>query len=72
MATITEYDGKQYLLTIDKPESEWITLIAKSLGMTKQTVVGAALNQGLNHYVSMLVQIAEHETSKSEANNKKH
>lgn len=66
MATIIEYDGKQYLITCSTPESEWITMIAKSLGMTKETVIGAALNQGLCHYVGMLTQIAEHELGKDQ------
>lgn len=67
MATIIDHDGKQYLLTFGLPETDWIAFIAKSLGMTKETVVGAALNQGLTHYVGMLKEIAEHEIDKGHA-----
>lgn len=72
MATMIEYDGKQFLITCSIPESEWISEIAKGLGITKEAVVGAALNQGLTHYVGMLTEIAAHETRKREANDNEH
>ena len=72
MATMIEYDGKQYLLTCDVPELLWISEIAKGLGITREAVVGAALNQGLTHYVSMLTEIAAHETRKHDAKDNEH
>ncbi len=57
MATIIEHDGKQYLVTVSKPETDWVTMISAALGMSKETVIGAALNKGLTHYVEMLAEI---------------
>lgn len=51
MATVIEYDGKQYLLTFSMPESEWIKGLAKGMGITPEAVVGAALNKGLTYYI---------------------
>lgn len=64
MATIIDRDGDAYLLQFSPPETDWIIMMAKSMGMTKETVVGAAINQGLTHYVGMLTEIAEHELNK--------
>lgn len=72
MATIIDGKGNGFLVNFSNPETEWITMIAKSLGMTKETVVGAALNQGLTHYVGMLTEIAEHELSKGDAKDNTH
>ena len=51
MATVIEYDGKQFLCTFSVPESGWIHDLAKSMGITKEAVLGAAINNGLTHYV---------------------
>jgi len=51
MATIIEYDGKRYMFTFSKPETEWISELAKGMGITKEAVVGAAMNKGLCYYV---------------------
>jgi len=59
MAVIIEHDGKQYLVTVSKPETDWITLCAAAMGMSKETVIGAALNKGLCHYVEMLAEITK-------------
>ena len=72
MAMIIENDGKQYLITIDKPEKEWVTLISSALGMNNNAVIGAALNKGLLHYVEMLQEITTHETRQHEANDNEH
>lgn len=50
MATVIEYNGKQYLFTFMSPETEWIRDLAKSMGITKESVVGAAMNKGLCYY----------------------
>lgn len=56
MATIIEFDGKQYLLTFSKPETEWISELAKGMGITKEAIVGAAMNKGLTHYVETFAE----------------
>ena len=56
MATIIEYDGKRYLFTFSKPETEWISELAKGMGITKEAVVGAAMNNGLTHYVGSFLR----------------
>ena len=72
MAMIIDHDGKQYLLTIDKPESEWITLISSALGINNKAVIGAAVNKGLCHYVEMLHEITTHETRQRDAKDNEH
>lgn len=67
MAMMIESDGKQYLVTADLPEKDWIRLISEALGMTKEAVIGAALNKGLCHYVEMLAEISEHNNKDSHA-----
>lgn len=56
MATIIEFDGKQYLLTFSKPETEWISELAKGMGITKEAIVGAAMNKGLTHYMETFAE----------------
>lgn len=56
MATIIEYDGKQYLFTFSEPETEWISELAKGMGITKEAVVGAAINKGLTYYVETFAE----------------
>lgn len=56
MATVIEYDGKQFLLTFSMPETEWIKGLAKGMGITKEAVIGAALNKGLTYYVQTFAE----------------
>lgn len=51
MATIISRQGDEYLFDFSPPETNWIREIAKSMGITKESVVGAAMNVGLTHYV---------------------
>lgn len=51
MATTIDRDGDDYLLCFSVPESAWIADLAKSMGITREAVVGAAINNGLTHYV---------------------
>jgi len=57
MVTTIEYDGKQYLLTITEPESKWISELAKGMGISKEAIVGAALNKGLTYYVQTFAEM---------------
>lgn len=43
--------GNEYLLTFSKPETAWIRDLAKSMGITKEAIVGAAMTFGLVHYM---------------------
>lgn len=52
MATVVESNGTEYLCTFSVPESGWIHDLAKCMGITKEAVLGAAINHGLTHYVS--------------------
>lgn len=70
MATIVEGKGKKYVFTFSQSETEWILIIAKSLGMTKETVMGASMYEGLCHYVTMLREIDEHDKTESHAEGK--
>ena len=58
MATVIEYDGKQFLLTFSEPEKGWISDLAKCLGITKEAVVGAAMNKGLCYYSETFIKEA--------------
>ena len=51
MAAIIESNGDEYLCTFSVPESGWIQDLAKCMGITKEAVLGAAINNGLTHYV---------------------
>lgn len=51
MATIVERSAKQYLFTFSKPETEWILQLAMTMGITKESVVVAAMNKGLTYYL---------------------
>ncbi len=51
MATIIEHDGNLYLFTFSLPETDWIRDLAQSMGITKEAVLGAAINKGLTYYV---------------------
>ena len=56
MATIISRDGDDYLLCFSKPETQWILDLAKGMGMTRETVVGAAMNKGLTYYVETFAE----------------
>ena len=51
MTTTIESKGNEFLLTFTSPESEWIREVADSMGITREAVVGAAMNKGLTYYV---------------------
>ena len=51
MATIIEGHNKRFSFTFSPPETDWIKELAQSMGITKEAVVGAAMNKGLTHYV---------------------
>lgn len=53
MATIITKGDSVYELDFSNPELEWIKLISKALGITKEAVIGAAMNKGLIHYVEV-------------------
>ncbi len=70
MATIIEYDGKQFLLTVSYPEKEWIRELAHSMGITKEAIVGAAINKGLTHYMETFAETDEHDKAECHAEDK--
>lgn len=51
MATIVQRNGNDYLFEFSKPETEWIAELARSMGITKESVAIAAMNKGLTYYV---------------------
>jgi len=51
MATIIQAKGEGYVSIFSKPESEWIQSLAECMGITKEAVIGAAINKGLTYYV---------------------
>jgi len=59
MATIITKCDNVYELDFINPELEWISLIAETLGITKEAVVGAAMNKGLIHYVETFCKPTE-------------
>lgn len=59
MATVIEYDGKQFLFTFSMPETEWIKGLAKGMGITPEAVIGAAMNKGLTYYVETFAETKE-------------
>lgn len=52
MATEIDSKGNEFLVRVSKPESGWIRDLAHTMGITRDAVVGAALNKGLTHYVT--------------------
>jgi len=53
MAIQITQQGIDYHLEVSPPESQWIKGVAKSMGITKEAVIGAAMNYGLAHYVTV-------------------
>jgi len=51
MATMITRDGNKYKAEFGKPESDWIQSLAECMGITKEAVLGAAINKGLTYYV---------------------
>ena len=51
MTTTIDSKGNDFLLTFTPPETEWIREVADSMGITREAVVGAAMNKGLTYYV---------------------
>lgn len=51
MTTKIDGKGNEYLLTFSSPETDWIKELAKSMGISKEAIVGAAMNFGLTHYM---------------------
>lgn len=51
MATIITRDGKEYKADFSPPEIDWIQSLAECMGITKEAVLGAAINKGLTYYV---------------------
>lgn len=64
MATIITGEGNECIFTFSNPELEWIKLISDTLGITKEAVVGAAMNHGLTHYVEVFCKPNEPEPDK--------
>ncbi|KKM22948.1 hypothetical protein LCGC14_1620150 [marine sediment metagenome] len=56
MAIVIERDGVQYLCTFSKPETQWILDLAQGMGITKEAIVGAAMNHGLTYYVQTFTE----------------
>jgi len=56
MATIINRQGNEYLLTFSLPETGWISDLANCMGIAKESVVAAAINKGLCHYVESLLR----------------
>lgn len=51
MATIIEGNKDDYLCTFSLPETDWIKELAKGMGITREAVLGAAINKGLAYYI---------------------
>ena len=56
MVTVIENKGNEYLCTFSVPESGWIHDLAKSMGITTEAVLGAAINKGLCYYVESFLK----------------
>jgi len=56
MATVIEGKGNEYLCTFSVPESGWLYELAKCMGISKEAVLGAAINNGLCHYVESFLK----------------
>ena len=56
MATIIDAKGNEYLCTFSEPETNWIKDLAKGMGITKEAVLGAAINKGLIYYVETFAE----------------
>jgi len=70
MATVIDGKGNEYLFTFTQPEKGWIRYLASTMGITKEAVVGAAMNKGLTHYVEVFRSIEEAGSPPSHAEGK--
>jgi len=61
MATIITRTHNRYTVNFSVPETTWISVIAEALGMSKESVVAAALNKGLVHYMELFCKPDEPE-----------
>ncbi len=55
MATTIDSKGNDYLLAFSSPETGWIRDLAQTMGITKEAVVGAAMNKGLVYYMEVFI-----------------
>lgn len=81
MAIVIDKDRNDFLLCFSPPESDWIKELAKGMGITKEAVVGAAVNKGLTYYIhqfgqaeitSKIKDLAEGENNKPTSDAKDH
>jgi len=56
MATEIDGKGNEYLFTFSYPETDWIKELAKGMGITKEAVLGAAMNKGLLYYIETFAE----------------
>ena len=61
---VTQNKPKEYTVTLGQPEYDWLSELAESMGMSKPTMLGAAFTKGIEHYYTMIREIAEHDKPK--------
>jgi len=61
MAIIITRNYNRYTVSFSVPETTWIGVIAETLGMSKESVVAAALNKGLTYYLEVFCSTNEPE-----------
>lgn len=66
MIAVTQERDNIYTVQIELPELSWLTEISKGLGMERCTMLAACVTKGLEHYYSMITEIAAHEKRKRE------
>ena len=64
MIAVTQERDNIYTVQLDVLELSMIAQIAKGYGIPKSAAIGHCINKGIETAVSILLEIAEHETRK--------